>query len=132
MESCRIDRYIKPKDFGEIASGQLHNVCDANEIGYGVVTNLRLINTENEVHVSFLFGKAGVAPLNKLTIPRLELTSAMLAVRVERMLKTELQIPLTTAVFWTDNTFLLKYIKKRHKKIPDICGQPHWSHQGVN
>lgn len=57
MESYRIDRCIKPKDFGEIASAQLHNFCDASETGYGVVTYLRLTNTENEVHVLFLFGK---------------------------------------------------------------------------
>lgn len=117
MESYRIDKCIKPKGFGEIASAQLHNFCDASEIGYGVVTYLRLTNAENVVHTAFLFGKARVAPLKKMTLLRLELTAAMLAVKVEKMLNTELQIPLMKSVFWSDSTSVLKSITNDTKRF---------------
>lgn len=39
-----------------------------------------------------------------MTIPRLELAAAVLAVRMDLMLKTELQIVLKDSVFWTDST----------------------------
>ncbi|KAL7831402.1 hypothetical protein SRHO_G00309050 [Serrasalmus rhombeus] len=55
-------------------------------------------------------GKARVAPLKPTTIPRLELTAAALAVKVDVMLKKELQLPLADSKFWTDSTAVLKYI----------------------
>ena len=111
MESYKVERCIKPKNVSDIATAQLHNFCDASERGYGVVTYLRLTSSDDVVHTAFLFGKARVAPLKRMTIPRLELTAAMLAVKIDRMLKTELQIPLTASTFWTDSTSVLKFIK---------------------
>ncbi|XP_056443841.1 uncharacterized protein LOC130380621 [Gadus chalcogrammus] len=117
MESYKVNRCIKPKSFGAVASAQLHNFCDASEVGYGVVTYLRLTNTEDAVHTAFLFGKTRVAPLKRVTIPRLELTAAMLAVKIDKMLKTELQTPLANSVFWTDSTSVLKYIRNDTKRF---------------
>lgn len=48
--------------------------------------------------------------LKAVTIPSLELTAAVLAARVDAMLKAELQIQLDESVFWTDSTSVLKYI----------------------
>lgn len=64
----------------------MHHFADACETGYGTVTYLRMQNTEKMVHVAFLFGKARVAPLKPITIPRLELTATIVAARVDKML----------------------------------------------
>lgn len=45
-----------------------------------------------------------------LTIPRLALAAAVLAVRVDAMLRKELQWQLERSMFWTDRTTVLKYI----------------------
>lgn len=55
-------------------------------------------------------GKARVAPLKVMTIPRLELAAAVLAAKVDRMLREELELVLYDSVFWTDSTSVLKYI----------------------
>ncbi len=55
-------------------------------------------------------GNARVAPLKVMTIPRLELATAVLAAKVDRMLKEELELVLDDSVFWTDSTSVLKYI----------------------
>lgn len=56
-------------------------------------------------------GKARVTPLKIITIPCLELTAAVLAIHVDRMLNRELKLQLQESDFWTDSTSVLKYIK---------------------
>lgn len=55
-------------------------------------------------------GKSRVSPLKQITVPRLELTAAVVVVKVDRMLQEEMQIPLQLSIFWTDSTMVLKYI----------------------
>ncbi|VDI06661.1 Hypothetical predicted protein [Mytilus galloprovincialis] len=72
---------------------------DASESGYGTVTYLRLENTFDEIHCSFVMGKARVTPLKTITVPRLELTAATVAVRTNKMLLNELEIPIDGLYF---------------------------------
>ena len=117
MAEFKVDRCIKPKNFGQITHSQLHHFSDASESGYGTVSYLRLENGNGEVHVSFMMGKSRVAPLKQMTIPRMELAAAVLAVRVDKMLRKELQLPLDKSMFWTDSTTVLKYISNENKRF---------------
>lgn len=90
-------------------TAQIHHFSDASQAVYGTVSYLRLEDVD-KVHVSFLVGNANVAPLKQITIPRLELTAAVLAVQVDAMLQKELQWKLERSMFWTDSTTVLKYI----------------------
>ena len=101
LDTFNINKSFAPKDFGEITAAQLHHFCDASEVGYGLVSYLRLSNIRREVSVAFVIGKARVAPLKQTTIPRLELAAAVLAVRMNKMLKTELEINMEESVFWS-------------------------------
>ncbi len=74
-------RCIKPKDFGQLTSAQLHHFSDASEGGYGTVSYLRLQNDEEKIHLVFILGKAQVAVLKK---------QMELEVQVDRVLKAEL------------------------------------------
>lgn len=103
-------RCIKPYDFGQPVTAQLHHFGDASESGYGTVSYLRLMNKAHTVHCSFIMAKARVVPLKPITIPRMELTAATVAVRIDRMMQDELELPLEPSVFWTDSTSVLKYI----------------------
>ena len=91
--------------------------ADASQDGFGTVTYLRIENSESRVHVSFLLGKARITPLKPITIPCLELTAAVLAVRVDQALRAELELPLDQSTFWTDSTAVLKYIKNEDKRF---------------
>lgn len=99
-----VDRCFKPPEFGETVEARLHHISDASETGYGAATYLVQKNSSNQIHCSFVLGKARVAPLKPTTIPWLELTAATLAVKVDVMLKRELQLPLSDSKFWTDST----------------------------
>ena len=92
ISQINIKRCLKPDNFGELQTAQLHHFCDASESGYGTVTYIRLTNLRGDIHVSFVLGKSRVAPIKQMTIPRLELTAAVVAVRLDRMLQNELEI----------------------------------------
>lgn len=54
LSTFNVDRCLKPCDFGQPVSAQLHHFSDASGSGYGSVTYLRLQNSNNAVHVFFL------------------------------------------------------------------------------
>ena len=117
LNTFKISRCVKPATYGKVVRAQLHHFADASEAGYGTVTYLRMLNEQSKVQVSFLLGKARVTPLKAVTIPRLELTAAVLAVRMDSMLKEELKWTFEDSAFWTDSTSVLKYIKNEDRRF---------------
>ncbi|XP_039548042.1 uncharacterized protein LOC120493481 [Pimephales promelas] len=117
LEKFEVDRCLKPMDFGEVISAQLHHFADACESGYGTVTYLLLNNIERKVHCTFIMGKARVAPLKTITIPRMELTAAMVAGRMDELWRKELKMELQDSIFWTDSTSVLKYISNETSRF---------------
>ncbi|XP_070549169.1 uncharacterized protein [Ptychodera flava] len=109
LEKFKVERCYKPAGFGEVKSYQLHNFSDASEKGYGTVTYLRITNAQGQVHCCLVMGKSRVSPLKKTTIPRMELTAAALAVRINRRLQQELDYPIDETFFWTDSMSVLRY-----------------------
>ena len=112
-----LPRCMKPEGFGSVASCELHHFSDASSRGYGVVTYLRFTNTCGKVHCSFVFGKSRLASLKGMTIPRLELTAAVLAARVDVMLRRALQFQIDRSVFWTDSTTVIRYVRNEHTRF---------------
>ena len=82
-------RCLKPPNFGEIARAQLHHFADASEEGYGTVTYLLLHNHQGLAHNAFIIGKSRVTPLKPVTIPRMELTAALVAARMDTLWRRE-------------------------------------------
>ena len=60
LSQLQMNRCYKPERFGKVTSCQLHHFSDASEVGYGVVSYLRMVNEEGQVHCCFVFGKARV------------------------------------------------------------------------
>lgn len=113
----QVSRCLKPHGFGPPTHAQLHHFADASEGGYGMVTYVRLQNIQGDVHVCFLLGKAREAPLKPVTIPRVEFTAAVLAIRIDKMVKAELQLDLQDSCFWTDSNTVLKYINNENRRF---------------
>ena len=79
---------------------------------------LRVVNAEGLVFCNFVIGKVKLAPLKTVSIPRLELMAATLAVQLDQMLQPNLNINLTSTVFWTDSLSVLFMINNTCKKFP--------------
>ena len=110
---------VKAPRFGEPVVTELHSFSDASDVGLDQVTYLRLVNNSSQVHVSFLMGKARVAPLKPMSTPRRELTAAVISANVATMLSRELKykdqlkyFTLTPPSFWV--TFVTKQSASIH------------------
>ena len=117
LDNFCFDRCYKPESFGPLKSAQLHHFTDASQFGYGCVSYLRLVNVDGYVHCAFVFGKSRVASLKPVTIPRMELTAAVVAAKVDAQLRTELTLPLEVSRFWTDSTSVLGYVKNERARF---------------
>ena len=91
LAKVSIPRCYVPDDFGEIKVVEMHNFSDASEIGYGQCSYLRLVDHLGRIHCSLVLAKSRVAPLKLVTIPRLELTVALVTAKVGVLLKREFE-----------------------------------------
>ncbi|XP_072040573.1 uncharacterized protein [Amphiura filiformis] len=113
-----IPRCYRPKDFGLVQTIELHHFSDASTVGYGQCSYLRQVDDKQQVHCSLVMGKARVAPLKVTTIPRLELTAALVSVKVSAMLKKELRHQQEIQeIFWTDSKVVLGYIANESRRF---------------
>ena len=67
--SKSILRCYFPK-YKQIVSKNLHGLSDASEDVYAAVIYLRMIDSDNNVHVSLVASKTKVAPIRRLSVPR--------------------------------------------------------------
>ncbi|XP_068987481.1 uncharacterized protein [Bombus flavifrons] len=90
---------------------ELHGFCDASERAYGACVYLRSTNPEGHTQTQILTARSKVAPLKSLTIPRLELSGALLLASLMYLIKKSLNIKISRTVYWTDSTIVLQWIK---------------------
>ncbi|XP_028327214.1 uncharacterized protein LOC114478373 [Gouania willdenowi] len=117
LADVKINRCYLPKDFQAVQKLQLHHFSDASVAGYGVCTYLRAISESGQIHCSLVFAKSRVAPTKVTTVPRLELSAAVVAVRISDMLKAELEMENVEDFFWTDSQVVLGYIDNEARRF---------------
>ena len=117
LEQFEIQRCLKPKDFGVIVNVSLHHFSDGAEEGYGQVSYVRYLNDKGDIHCQLILSKSRVAPLKRPTIPRLELSAAVVSVKVSLFLKRELDTKIDNEFFWTDAQVVLSYISNESKRF---------------
>ena len=111
LENISVPRCLKPENFGNVVSCQLHAFSDASDQGYGIALYTRLRNEDGQISCNLLLGKSRVAPLKKITVPRMELTAACIAVKFVNIVTREMDYEFDRVCFWTDSMSVLRYIK---------------------
>uniref|UniRef100_A0A182WUY2 Uncharacterized protein n=1 Tax=Anopheles quadriannulatus TaxID=34691 RepID=A0A182WUY2_ANOQN len=91
-------------------NAELHLFVDASQRTYACVLYLRVIDSAGEPHCTMLCGKANVAPLKPLTIPKMELQACLLGARHLKSTEQHHSIPVKRRVLWTDSTVALSWI----------------------
>ncbi|XP_063955361.1 uncharacterized protein LOC135154088 [Lytechinus pictus] len=111
LNDVRFPRSLTPSQ--SVGVPMLVVFCDASEEAFGTCVYIRWKLTDDEYDVRFIAAKSRVAPLKKLTLPRLELQAAVMATRLYTAIKEELTLELDSAVFMTDSMIVLGWIRSK-------------------
>ena len=85
-------------------------------MGYGCIAYLRLPGVKS--HTLFLFdGESRLTPTKVVTVPRIELTTATISVRMGQMLYEELEVKPETITYHTNSPTVLWYIGNEQKRF---------------
>ncbi|CAG2247208.1 unnamed protein product [Mytilus edulis] len=122
LENLSVNRCFLPRDVQHVKNVQLHIFSDGSELGYGACAYLRVVDENDRTTCSLVMGKARLAPIKQVSIPRLELSGAVTACRLYDILSDELELNINTVTFWTDSTIVLGYIRNTSRRFKTF----HW------
>ena len=108
---------IHPNTTCRDKSIELHVFCDASIHGIAAVCYLKSTQPDGKVHVSFVFGKAKLAPSHATTIPRLELCAAVLAIEITEFIMEEQAIKPHSITYYSDSKVVLGYIANETRRF---------------
>ena len=104
LKVLEVDRFCFVSNANEVKSVELHGFSDSSNIVYCAVVYLRVV-FENCILVFFLCSKNKVAPLKKITIPRLELVGCLLLTTligsIRRVVSSRIRVDSTHC--WTNS-----------------------------
>ncbi|CDW60603.1 DUF1759 and Peptidase A17 and DUF1758 and RVT 1 d omain containing protein [Trichuris trichiura] len=100
---------IPPEDSREQV--QLHTFCDASEVAYGAVVYLKVKRENGKHFTNIIMAKSRVAPVKRVTLPRLELLGTLIGARLTSFVRSQLKIPVDSTFYWSDSEIVLAWIK---------------------
>lgn len=109
LNDLQIPRWIGAK---RGATLQLHVFADASEEAYGAVAYIRAENEDGSIVVNILTAKSRVVPLQKPTIPRLELLAAEMASRLAAYVRSACHCEFSQTYLWSDSQIVIYWLRR--------------------
>lgn len=82
----------------------MHEFSDAFSYPYAAVVYLKVISKSGRATISLIAGKSKVAPVKPMSVPRLELSAAVLLARLINFIRQFVPIPASSCYCWTNST----------------------------
>ncbi|XP_062557237.1 uncharacterized protein LOC134222109 [Armigeres subalbatus] len=108
LNDYKVPRFIFLPDFVSI---QFHVFTDASEIGYGACIYARSIDKAKQIKIELIAAKSRVAPLKRVSLPRLELCAALLGAKLYAKVSAALKMEGVSCWFWSDSMVTLHWIQ---------------------
>jgi len=117
----------------------IHTFVDASENACAAAIYLRAVHKDKRVTIQLLCAKSRLAPVNAITLPRLELKAAVLCAQLTATIKEQLSLQGTATYFWADSAIVLswinspkiikdKFVATRITTIQEASLQREWRH----
>ena len=105
---------------------ELHMFGDSSRDVFCAFGFLRArLSSSHKTQISFIFGKAYVAPMKVLSIPKLELQAALLTTRLKDGIMTFLSVSINHDYMWADSTTVLQCLNST-EKLPGLHRTNDW------
>ena len=115
LPTIKVQRCLQLKKQVRLMS--LHAFIDASEHAYGAVVYQKSEYQDGSSSVCLVASKSKVAPLQSISIPRLELMGAVLGTRLAQTIATVMKVEKNSITFWTDSACVLYWIREHSKKL---------------
>lgn len=114
LRKLHIPRWVMQNDATNV---QLHVFCDASENAYGACLYVRCSDSNGSVKSELLTARSRVAPVKNLTIPRLEVNTAVLGSKLLAATKRALErvLKVQSSTLWTDSQIVRTWITSSSK-----------------
>ena len=100
-----------------LRSMSLQTFVDASERAYGSVVYSRCTYEDGSISSNIIAAKTRVAPTTATSIPRLELSGAVIAIRLTSRIAKVLNVHMNDCIFWSDSFNVLWWVKGRSRKF---------------
>lgn len=117
LKELEVPRSYASFSTSQAQSTELFVFSDASVKAIAAVAYLRTTHEDGNSEIGFILGKTKLAPLPELTIPRLELCAAVLAVETADLIVEELDLKLDSIRFFTDSKVVLGYIHNETRRF---------------
>ena len=118
---------------------QLHVFCDASKDAYAAVVYLRAGSDRSPSQPALVMSKSRLAPRQPVSLPRLELSAALIGARLAAYVSQQLCTVPQALYFWTDSMVTLHWIqsdarrwgvfvKNRVQEIQSLSCPSAWNH----
>lgn len=117
LEQLQIPRTYATQSLSKAKRKEICIFSDASTKAIGAVIYLKTTNEDGACQLGFILGKAKLAPKANLTIPRLELCAAVLAVEITEFVLDEIDFEPDAVHFFCDSKVVLGYIYNETKRF---------------
>ncbi|UYV60184.1 hypothetical protein LAZ67_1000270 [Cordylochernes scorpioides] len=107
LEHIQIPRCVVPGKFMKV---ELNGFCDASQKAYAASLYLKVILSNTSAKTFLLVAKTRVAPMKVVSLPKLELCSALLLARLVKTVYDNLPLTINEIYLWSDSTIALCWI----------------------
>ncbi|XP_076287443.1 uncharacterized protein LOC143212469 [Lasioglossum baleicum] len=99
---------------------EIDGFSDASTRAMGIAIYIRVRDDDESFRVTSLSAKSRVAPIKPMTVPRLELSAALLLAKQVAHIRTALGLERIPAHLWTDSAVALAWIRSPPSKWKDF------------
>ncbi|GFW34715.1 DUF1758 domain-containing protein [Trichonephila clavipes] len=133
LKQIKVPRYVQTQNAKHC---EIHGFCDASSKAYSAVIYLRVVS--DSPHLFLMASKTRVAPVQTISLPKLELCGALLLAELLDIFKKSLNITHDTFL-WCDSTITLswinnppvkgnQFVQHRVGKIHALTSKESWHH----